>query len=123
MKKVLIVNKDDKSAHLLSSALKRYGYDVRHSRASNDVFRLPDQLNPDIVVLHNLGITYNEVQAAEIVLHPSLINAVFVFVAEIITDHRYRELNTRCDVIGNHYAVYPKPIKIGRLLEEIRRWQ
>ena len=122
MKKVLIVNKDDESTYVLSSALKRNGYIVRHSQISTDAFRLSDQLNSDIVILHNLGITTDQVQAAKIILHPNFNNAIFVFVAEIITDNRARELNTRCDVIGKHYAVYPEPIKVGRLLKEIRRW-
>jgi len=122
MKRVLIVNKDDKSTHILSSALKREGYDVRHSQTSNDAFRLSNRLNPDIVILHILGITTDQVQAAKMILHPNLNNAIFVFVAEIITDNKTRELNTRCDVMGKHYAVYPKPIKVERLLKEIRRW-
>ena len=105
MKRVLIVNRNDKSMHVLSSALKQKGYVVRHSQASSDVLHLSDQLNPDIVILCNLDIPAGEVQAAKMILYPNLNNAVFVFVAEIIIDNKIRELNTHCDVIGNHYAV------------------
>lgn len=122
MKRVLIVNRDNKSARVLASALKQNGYTVRHLQTSNDALHFSDQVNPDIVILHNFGIITDEAQAAKMILHPNLNNAIFVFVAEIIIDNKIRELNTRCDVIGSHYAVYPKPIKVRRLLKEIRRW-
>jgi len=122
MKRVLIVDKNDKSAHVLSSALKRKGYIVKHSQTSNDALRLSDQLNPDIVILHDLNTGTDETLIAEMILQPKLDHTAFVFVSEIMTDNKVRESSTCCSMKGSSYAVYPKPVKVDKLLEEIKCW-
>jgi len=122
MKKVLVVNNDDQSTLVLSSALKQNGYAVNHSRTSNDALPLYDQLNPDIVIFHKYDAETDKAGAAKMILKSKLDHAAFIFVSEIIANHETSKWNKRCDVIGRKHAVYPKPIKVAKLLKEIKRW-